>query len=53
MYVYVCVCVCNRMETHTWLSRDYKFISAENISILSVSSDIYILGDWEKIMEIV
>ena len=27
------------METQTWLSRHYKFISAENITILSVSSD--------------
>ena len=27
------------METQTWLSGHYKFISAENISILSVSSD--------------
>ena len=26
------------METQTWLSRHYKFISAENITILSVSS---------------
>ena len=27
------------METQTWLSRHYKFVSAENITILSVSSD--------------
>ena len=27
------------METQTWLSRHYKFISAENIPILSVLSD--------------
>ena len=27
------------METQTWLSRHNKFISAENIIILSVSSD--------------
>ena len=27
------------METRTWLSCHYKFISAENITILSVSSD--------------
>ena len=27
------------METQIWLSRHYKFISAENITILSVSSD--------------
>ena len=27
------------METQTWLSCHYKFISAENIIILSVSSD--------------
>ena len=26
------------MATQTWLSRHYKFISAENITILSVSS---------------
>ena len=26
------------METQTWLSRHYKFISAENITILSVLS---------------
>ena len=30
------------METQTWLSRHYKFISAENITILSVSSDDYL-----------
>ena len=29
------------METHTRLSRHNKFISAENITILSVSSDDY------------
>ena len=27
------------METQTWLSCHYKFISVENITILSVSSD--------------
>ena len=27
------------METQTWLSRHNKFILAENITILSVSSD--------------
>ena len=27
------------METQTWLSGHYKFISAENITIHSVSSD--------------
>ena len=27
------------METQTWLSRQNKFISAENITILSISSD--------------
>ena len=27
------------METQTWLSRHYKFILAENITVLSVSSD--------------
>ena len=27
------------METQTWWSRHYKFISSENITILSVSSD--------------
>ena len=31
------------METQTRLSRHYKFISAENIIILSVSSDDYLL----------
>ena len=30
------------METQTWLSRHNKFISAENITILSVSSDDYV-----------
>ena len=25
------------METQTWLSRHYKFISAENITLLSVT----------------
>ena len=27
------------METQTWLCCHYKFISAENITLLSVSSD--------------
>ena len=27
------------MEPQTWLSRHYKFISAENITILAVLSD--------------
>ena len=30
------------METETWLSRHYKFISAENITIHSVSSDNFL-----------
>ena len=30
------------MEIQTWLSRHYKFISAENITILSVSSDDFL-----------
>ena len=30
------------METRTWLSRHYKFISAENITLLSVSSDDFL-----------
>ena len=30
------------METQTLLSRHYKFISAENIPILSVSSDDFL-----------
>ena len=30
------------METQTWLSRHYKFISAENINILSVLSDDFL-----------
>ena len=30
------------MDTQTWLSRHYKFISAENITILSVSSDDFL-----------
>ena len=30
------------METQTWLSCHYKFISVENIIILSVSSDIFL-----------
>ncbi len=30
------------MGTQTWLSRYYKFISAENITILSVSSDDFL-----------
>ena len=29
-------------ETQTWLSRHYKFISVENITILSVSSDDFL-----------
>ena len=32
----------NRMETQTWLIHHYEFISAENISILSVSSDDFL-----------
>ena len=30
------------METQTWLSCHYKFISAENINLLSVSSDDFL-----------
>ena len=30
------------METGTWLSRHYKFISAENVTILFVSSDDFL-----------
>ena len=30
------------MEIQTWLSRHYKFISAENINILSVSSEDFL-----------
>ena len=30
------------METQTWLLRHYKFISAENITILSFSSDDFL-----------
>ena len=30
------------METQIWLSRHYKFISVENITILSVSSDDFL-----------
>ena len=30
------------MEIQTWLRRHYKFISAENITILSVSSDDFL-----------
>ena len=30
------------METQTWLSCHYKFILAENITILSVSSDAFL-----------
>ena len=32
----------NLIETQTRLSRHYKFISAENITILSVSSDDFL-----------
>ena len=35
------------METQTWLSRHYKFISAENIPILSVSSDDFLHAFFE------
>ena len=38
----MCVCVCDLMETQTWSSCYYKFISAENIIILSVSSDNFL-----------
>ena len=34
------------METQTWLSRHYKFISAENITILSISSDAHAHGEY-------
>ena len=30
------------METETWLSRHYKFISAKNITILSVLSNDFL-----------
>ena len=30
------------METQTWLSRHYKFISAENSTVFSVSSDDFL-----------
>ena len=30
------------METQTWISRHFKFISAENITILTVSSDNFL-----------
>ena len=30
------------MESQTWLSCHYKFISGENITILSVSSDEFL-----------
>ena len=33
---------CNWIETQTWLSCHYKFISAENIATLSVSSDDFL-----------
>ena len=36
LYIYIW---CNLMCSKTWLSRHYRFISAENITILSVSSD--------------
>ena len=32
------------METQTWLSHHYKFILAENITILSISSDDFLHG---------
>ena len=35
------------METQTRLSRHYKFIAAENITILSVSSDNYLHASLE------
>ena len=34
--------VCNWMETQIWLSRHYKSISVENITIVSVSSDDFL-----------
>ena len=30
------------METQTWLSYNYEFISGENITILSISSDDFL-----------
>ena len=35
---------CNWMKTQTWLNCHYKFISAENITILFVSSDDFLHG---------
>ena len=34
--------LCNQMEIQTWLSRHYKSISAEYITIHSVSSDDFL-----------
>ena len=40
IYIYIYIYIyCNRVKTQTWLSCYHKFISAENITILSVSSD--------------
>ena len=38
------------METQTWLNRHNKFISVENITILSVTSD-YFLHAFLKVAE--
>ena len=38
LYIYIYISS-NRMGTQIWLSRHYRFISVENITILSVSSD--------------
>ena len=39
------------METQTWLSRYNKFISAENITILSISSDDFLHALLKEIYE--
>ena len=35
------------METLTWLRRHYEFISAENINVLSISSDDFLHASLE------
>ena len=42
MYIYIYVYSAIRKKTQTWLSCHYRFISPENIIILSVSSDDFL-----------
>ena len=42
IYIYIYIYTVIGWKLKTWLSRHYKFISTENITILSVSSDDFL-----------